>query len=304
MAPRFDLRETTCISKKEFQMSEHSGLDVARKILTAPDGARIVVLDSATFTENFYDGNPGIDDIIVNASYSGVFCAKLVAPFKPRAAIGLDCTIGKDGAGVAALHFYEALGIPAAAADVMTAEMGNGLDLFENGIITRVNALAEDAGVTVDMKVTDAAMLIGRKVSAFQGVRTNRVVVTTSSAGRSIICTDSIAYALPEDLNRNVLCVGGHTGSSVIGYLETFRPHGFLCSDGGIGKNRSGLVALEAVNRSGLAGASVSAASARMGDGRSTYYDGEVSAMNALAAAKGVKVGQKATEAAALLLAD
>ena len=285
-------------------MSEHSGLQLARKILTTPDNTRVVVLDSATFVENFYDGNPGSDDVIVNASYAGVFCAKLIAPFKPRAVIGLDCTIGKDGAGVAALHFFEALGIPAAAADVMTAEMGNGLDLFDNGVISRVNALAEDTGVRPGMKVSEAARLIGRRVQTFQGVRTNRVVVTTAKTGRSIVCTDSIAYALPEDKDRNVLCVGGHTGSSIIGYLETFRPHGFLCSDGGIGKNRSGLVALEAADKYGLAGASVSAASARMGDGRSTYYDGEVSAVNALAAAKGVKVGQKATEAATLLLAD
>ena len=39
---------------------------------------------------------------------------------KPKAVIGLDCAIGKDGAGVAGLWYYEALGIPSAAVDVMT----------------------------------------------------------------------------------------------------------------------------------------------------------------------------------------
>lgn len=285
-------------------MSEHTGLELARKLVNTPEGARVVVLDSATFVEDFYKGNAGGDDVIVNASYSGVFCAKLIAQHKPRAVIGLDCMIGKDGAGVAGMHFFEALSIPAAAADAMTAEMGDGLDLYENGVITRVNALAEDAGVIPGMTVGEAALRIGRKTTPFEGVRTNRLVVATNEVGRSIVCTDSIAYALAEDEGRNVLCVGGHTGSSIIGYLRKFRPHGFLCSDGGIGKNRSGLVALNAADESGLAGASVSANSARMGDGRSTYFDGEISAVNALARAKGVRPGQKATEAAALLLAS
>lgn len=98
-------------------MTNHSGEGLARKIIAEPGSPRIIVLDSATFVEGFYEGakNPG-GDVVVNASYSGVFCAKLVVPFRPRAAIGLDCMIGKDGAGVAGLFYYEALGIPAAAA--------------------------------------------------------------------------------------------------------------------------------------------------------------------------------------------
>ena len=80
------------------------------------------------------------------------------------------------------------------------------------------------------------------------------------------------------------------------------RPWAFICSDGGIGKNNSGLSALEAVEADGIVGCSVSALSARMGDGQSTYFDGVVSAANRLARAKGVQVGQTAREAALLLL--
>jgi hypothetical protein len=286
-------------------VSQETGLALARKLLTRDDGVRVVALDSATFVENFYSGiSPTGRDVIVNASYSGVFCARLVVPFRPLAAIGLDCLIGKDGAGVAGLWYYEALGIPAAAADVMTAEMGNGLDLFNEGIISRVNALAEDAGVVPGLTVAIAADRIGRAVPPHSGVRTNRLVVKTSSSGRSIVCTDSIAYALEEDVDRNVLCVAGHTGASVIGYLRHFHPHGYICSDGGIGKNGSGLVALAATDGDGIPGASVSALSARMGDGRSTYFDGTISAVNEAAEGKGLTVGQTAMEAADLLLKD
>ena len=50
------------------------------------------------------------------------------------------------------------------------------------------------------------------------------------------------------------------------------------------------------------AGASVSAQSARMGDGQGIYFDGVISVCNKIAAAKGVKPGQSTREAAALLL--
>ena len=47
----------------------------------------------------------------------------------------------------------------------------------------------------------------------------------------------------------------------------------------------------------------MSALTARMGDGRSTYFDGVISAANRIARGKGVRVGQSAREAALLLLA-
>lgn len=266
---------------------------------------RALVFDSATYVQDYVAHAPAFSgDVVVNASYSGVLCARMVMSARPRAAIGLDCGIGKDGAGIAGLWYYEALGVPAAAADVMTAEMGDGADLYQQGIVSRVNDAAQALGIAPGMAVRDAAawLLSGeKKPAAFDPAR--RLVVHAAPNGRSIVCTDSIAYALSEDRERNVLCTAGHTGRSVIGYFRDFRPWAFICSDGGIGKNASGLSALDAVVPDGIPGASVSAASARMGDGQSTYFDGEISAVNALAHAKGVRVGQTAREAALLLLA-
>ena len=273
------------------------------RIVSSPAG-RVLVFDSATYVEGWTASHPETaGDVVVNSSYSGVLCARMVMSAKPRAVIGLDCAIGKDGAGVAGLWYYEALGVPAAAADVMTAEMGNGNDLYEEGVISRVNDAAQALGIEPGMSVWQAAqfMLTGEKKAAtFDPTR--RRVIHTAGNGRSIVCTDSIAYALPEDRERNVLCTAGHTGRSVIGYFRGFRPWAFICSDGGIGKNEAGLAALEVVVPDGIAGASVSALTARMGDGQSTYYDGVISAANQLARDKGVCVGQTAREAALLLL--
>jgi hypothetical protein len=277
---------------------------ITSPIIKQESDGRVLIFDSATYVEGYLDEHACSDDVIVAASYAGVLCARMVAKASPRAAIGLDCGIGKDGAGISGLWFYEALGIPAAAADVMTAEMGSGNDLYECGIISRVNDAAQQFGVTPGMTVKDAveALLSGSKrPDSFDPAR--RLVIETSAAGRSIVCTDSIAFALPDDKETNVLCTAGHTGRSVVEYFRSFRPWGFICSDGGGGKNRSGLSALEAVEPDGIPGAAVDANTARMGDGRSTYFDGVISAVNSLAADKGVRVGQSAKEAARLLLA-
>ena len=274
------------------------------RAIEEPEG-RVLVFDSATFVEEHMASHPAdAGAVVVAASYAGVLCARMIMSAKPRAVIGLDCAIGKDGAGIAGLWFYEALAIPAAAADVMTAEMGNGDDLYENGVISRVNECAQKVGLAPDMPVKEAvdAILIGAlHPRSFDPAR--RLVVETAPNGRSIVCTDSIAFALPEDRGRNVLCTAGHTGRSVLEYFRSFRPWGYICSDGGIGKNRSGVSALEPSALDGIPGAAVDARTARMGDGQSTYFDGVISAVNALAAAKGVKVGQPAREAARLMLA-
>jgi hypothetical protein len=266
-------------------------------------GRRVLVFDSATHVEAYVAAHPTRDDILVAASYAGVLCARMVMKAAPFAAFGLDCGIGKDGAGIAGLWFYEALGVPAAAVDSSTAEMGNGADMYAAGVLSRVNDAAMRLGIHAGMTLRDAveAVADGRlRPETFDPAR--RLVVHTAASGRSIVCTDSIAFALPEDRERNVLCTAGHTGRSVVDYFLTHRPWGFICSDGGIGKNRSGVSALEVVDAQGIAGASVDAMTARMGDGQSTYFDGVISAMNETAARKGVRVGQSAREAALHLL--
>ncbi|MFZ2858046.1 hypothetical protein [Acidovorax sp.] len=268
------------------------------------DDARVLVFDSATHVEAYVAHYPAeAGNVVVAASYAGVLCARMVMSARPRAAIGLDCGIGKDGAGIAGLWYYEALGVPAAAADSMTAEMGNGSDLYENGMISRVNDAAQRLGLEPGLSVREAvqALVDGQRAPhPFDPAR--RRVVHTGPEGRSIVCTDSIAFALPEDRERNVLCTAGHTGRSVVDYFRGFRPWGFICSDGATGKNNSGVSALAAVEADGIAGASVDANTARMGDGQSTYFDGIISAANALALAKGVRMGQSAREAALCLL--
>lgn len=268
-------------------------------VLTSERG-RVVALETAY---DVADSNRD-RDVVVNASYSGVLPARFVGQHRPRAAIGVDCAIGKDGAGIAGLWYLEALGIPAAAADVDTLELGNGADMYECGIISVFNEPARACGVAAGMSVRDAARLLLERdpqPTAAADV-TNRTVIDERPDGRRIVCTDSIAFGLPEDTGRSVLCTAGHTGLPAAHYLRKIKPHGFICSDGGRGKNDAGIAALFVVEDEGLAGATVDARTARMGDGLSTYHDGVISACNAPARARGVAVGQTAAAAARLLL--
>lgn len=287
--------------------SHQQGVFDGKSIVLSHETAsgRIISFDSATFVPDFYGDASAARDIVVAASYSGVLCARMVSRSKPRGVIGLDCAIGKDGAGISGLPFYEALMIPAAAVDVMTAEMGNGKDLYENGVLSRVNDLALAAGVRPGMSTREAAKILFNGAGATADAmsdKENREVIFTNAHGRSIVCTDSIAFWKSEDQNRNVLCTAGHTGRSVIDYITESSVWGFICSDGGIGKNGSGITALPVANEAGIPGASVSAMTARMGDGHSTYFDGVISAVNGLAEAKGVFIGQRAADAARLLV--
>jgi len=277
---------------------------VHEPIIDTTSHGRTLVFDSATHVEAYIAAHPSTGDVVVNASYSGVLCARMVMSAQPKAVLGLDCAIGKDGAGIAGLWYYEAFNVPAAAVDTNTAEMGNGRDLYDHGVVSRVNEAAQRLGIVPGMttrEAADAFQSLSHKPDEFDPAR-RLVVQTDAGTGRSIVCTDSIAFALPEDRERNVLCTAGHTGRSVVEYFRGFRPWAFICSDGGIGKNQSGISALPDVVPDGIPGASVSALSARMGDGQSTYFDGIISAANTLAEAKGVRVGQTAREAAMHLL--
>ena len=262
---------------------------------------RVVAMDSARYVDSRNEDR----DVVVPSSYLGVLPARLIAPHRPRAVIAHDGCIGKDGAGIAGLWYLEALGIPAAAADGMSAELGNGIDLYETGLISRVNILAERAGVQEGTSVREASLMLleNDPGDVRAGTKIRRESVATSNTGREIVVTDSIVFALPEDSN-NVLVTAGHTGRSGAKFLLEVSPHGFICSDGGMSKNVAGIAGLEITDQHGLAGACCDAWSAPVGDAFKAYSEGKISACNQTARERGVTVGMTVREAALKLLAE
>jgi hypothetical protein len=270
-----------------------------RLLLQTPRG-RVMAMDSA-----YHVSADNAGDVVVNASYCGVLPARFIARHRPRGAIGVDCAVGPAGASIAGLWYLEALNVPAAVADVDTVHLGDGVDLYDHGVISFANRPAADCGVVAGMTVEEAAaLMLDRDPQAPTAEEvTNRTVRDTHPSGRQVVCTDSIAFGLPEDRHRNVLVTAGHTGRSAVPYLEQVRPYAFICSDGGRGRDDAGIAGLHQAAALGLPGATVDARTARMGDGMSTYDDGVISAVNELAEAAGVRVGMAAADAARILVA-
>lgn len=274
--------------------------DHPQTVVVERAGRRVVTMDSARYVDARNTGG----DVVVPASYLGVLPARLMAPHRPRAVIGHDACGAKDGSGIAGLWYLEALGIPAATADGATAELGNGEDLYAAGVVNHVNWPAETCGVRPGMTVVEAAALLLERDPADvePGTKVRREVVETGPEGRQVVVTDSIIFAQPEDRGRNVLVTAGHTGRSGASFLLEFAPWGFICSDGGRAKHDSGIAGLAMVEAEGLAGACTDARTAAMGDAFDAYANGLISACNAPAERRGVRVGQTVREAASLLL--
>lgn len=261
-------------------------------------GCDVVMMDSARYCDERNEG-----DVVVAASYCGVLPVRLIAPHRPRAVVAHDVGIAADGSGISGLWYLEALGVPAAAVAAVSAELGNADDLYRNGIISRVNVLAERCGVIPGMRVTEAALLLATRDPGDRSATTKvrREVKDADGFGHEIVVTDSIVFALPED-SDNVLVTAGHTGKTGAVFIEAVSPRGFICADGGPAKNGSGTSGLVALDEAGLAGACYDVSTAAMGDAFDAWDRGMVSAVNNLASARGLRPGQTVQEAAALLL--
>ena len=259
---------------------------------------KVILIDSARYCDLRNSG-----DIVISGSYGGVLPARLVAPHSPRAAIFHDVGIGADGSGIMGLPYMEALGIPALTVEGSTGELGNALDMYENGRISRINILAERCGVQLGMTVIEACKLLAANDpgNTTIGTKVRRKVVFESSNSRKIVVTDSIVFALPEDA-ANVLVTAGHTGSTGAKFIEEVSPWGFICADGGNAKNGSGYAGLAVLDEVGLAGACYDVMTAAMGDAYDAWDRGIISQSNELARQRGVIVGQSVKVAAEKLM--
>jgi len=255
--------------------------------------AAIVIADSITRV-----GPESAGAVVVNASHGGVYAAYLAAKLHAAAAIFNDAGIGRDRAGIGGLDYLEDFGIAAATVGHATARIGDGADMMAHGVITHTNAPAASLGVSPGQSCRDAA-------AALQHARpAHRAPPDALEASFLLIpeppqvwALDSASLVLPE--HNNAIVVTGSHGGLLGGRPETALKYdvlGALYNDAGIGKDAAGTTRLPALDARGIAAATVSAASARIGDARSTYEDGIISRINARAASLGLREAISARE--------
>ena len=273
------------------------------KMLVVQEDAsgRILAFDSSTYIE----GNATtVNDVIVIGSYCGTRVLAPIFTHGAKAVIATDAGIGKDEAGISGLKHGEMIGVPVATIAVMSAETSNGRSTLL-GQISRANAQARALGVAPGMPGHEAAALLaksptGKPIPTSPGAEEKPVVVEETAKGR--IWAAPGTTAITEKIPNDIVCSGANSSRVSSDGVIRMGAKGSIANDAGIAKNNSAVEGVMILGERGIPSAAVSTLSARLGEGLSTWNDGIVSVVNQIAAARGVKVGMSAKEAARLML--
>ncbi|WP_330229584.1 hypothetical protein OHA40_26610 [Nocardia sp. NBC_00508] len=124
-----------------------------RKVVHSGRGRQVVVMDSLSQATEA-DRN----HVIVAASNGGAASGTAARRLSLGCVVLNDAGIGKDGAGVAGITALDEVGIPAVAVSHMSAEISNGMDTWDNGVVSFVNETAQNAGFRIGERVSDAVL--------------------------------------------------------------------------------------------------------------------------------------------------
>src|SRR2546427_9984350 len=120
--------------------------------------ARLVVIDSVTHC----GGRVQAGHVLVAVSFAGALSLRLALPFGIRGLIAHAAGVGKDAAGVSALAVADGLGVPVAAVETMSARIGDGPSVHDEGVISHANAIARALGIAIGMSAHEAARRLTR----------------------------------------------------------------------------------------------------------------------------------------------
>jgi len=124
---------------------------VLRETVTHAGGRPVILVDSITKIEK---GDVGA--IVISASHGGQSSGEFALEVPLTAVFFNDAGIGKDEAGVAALAMLEGKGVPACAVSHESGRIGDAADMWQHGIVSRVNGAAGRQGARDGMTVQDA----------------------------------------------------------------------------------------------------------------------------------------------------
>jgi hypothetical protein len=254
-------------------------------------GSRICLADSATKLAAGATGS-----VIVTGSHGGRYAGYLTLSAHPRAVIHNDAGVGKDAAGIAVIPMAEGLGVPAATASHSSCRIGDAEDMIARGVISFANASAAVYGVRPGMSCRQASLnLIAAPLRGQDppSCGETRRVLADPGWRRRIVLIDSAS--LIEDADAGGIIVTGSHGALVGGNAKmALRVDGFAAvfSDAGVGRDGAGISRLQALDQRTIAGLTVSAASARIGEAASVFEEGIISHANRTAQKIGARPGE------------
>ena len=242
--------------------------------------------------------------VAVSGSHGGAYAAACALAMGLPAAVFNDAGRGRGDAGIAGLDLLQRPRVPALAVSHDSARIGDARDGWVNGRVSAANEPALACGVRTGMAVPQACALLprGRRtpVLTSEYAEARRTVVLAE--GVDVVVVDSNSLVLAQD-DGAVVVTGSHGGLLGGDPASAIRcaARAAFYNDAGLGKDCAGISRLPVLDRLGIAGVAVGAATARIGDGMSTLRDGVVSHCNAIARRLGVEPGMPAAVAARLL---
>ncbi|MBJ3777425.1 hypothetical protein [Acuticoccus mangrovi] len=234
--------------------------------------------------------------VVVCGSHGGAYAGLLAVEAGLRGILLNDAGVGREDAGIAGLDVCEASGMAAAALGHTTCRIGNAEDALARGRVTFVNPSAERLGIEPGMTAAEAA---DRLAGAPLPMRPRADADAehrheeTINGWHLAIC-DSASLIRPGEDDGWIVVTASHGGVVGDDPATASKADAALLAfnDAGVGLEDAGVSRLPALQARGIAAVCVDCASAKIGDGASTYEDGVISHMNAAATAMGATAGE------------
>jgi hypothetical protein len=305
--------------------ADRAAASIARRSRLAGDAGRDGMTMPSIVADSITQLPPGCSGkAVIAASHGGLYSAHCVLAAAVEGAIFCDAGIGRERAGVAGLSFLDQHQIPAAAIGHASARIGDGADCMSRGILTVVNDAARRIGIRTGMPASDAAAMLQAALDrrdlrtlafASEVMEARSTIIPRHSRDPSVrreaqFAPDQVRFEIEDFLpvpvvaidsnslvserdSRSIVLTGSH-GGLLGGRSDRAiknRVFAVVYNDADVGADGAGISRLGALDELEIPAATVSAWSARIGDGRSTYLDGFITHLNRSAIALGGERG-------------
>jgi len=122
-----------------------------KKEIAKGNSGRVILMDSITKVAPEDDGA-----LVVCASHGGTSSGEFALEVPLKLVVFNDAGGGKDDAGIAALKMLQAKGIASAMVAHTSGRIGDSMDMWENGTLSHVNAVARELGLSEGARVREA----------------------------------------------------------------------------------------------------------------------------------------------------
>lgn len=112
-----------------------------KQVIAEGPWGRVLLVDSITQLEPDDAGA-----IVVAGSHGGTSSGEVACSLPLAAVFFNDAGVGKDDAGIVALQMLQHRGVPAGAVAHTSARIGDALDSWQHGVISRLNEAARAKG--------------------------------------------------------------------------------------------------------------------------------------------------------------